>query len=220
MVFLTPHAFSQGQQAPSDAIILIAPSGNNTTLLSVIMDKVISHNQLQDRLQEILRQTGWRLLSMDIRDDVITSQSGYRPMKQTSASLILNDAILKKEGGYWLQPFVNAFADLNVFEVIYMDKEDASFQGLRDFTNPSLKIKLIQAGSPYRYKVYILNHSKPIPVLPFTQAQQDAHIIAAHRLSVFMAIAPWVFLAAMVGLIIVLGYFLIQRRTHNINDLK
>jgi hypothetical protein len=175
-----------GQQAKSvgstDAVIIAEPSGNQARL-AIIFDKHVPAGQIKDRLANLAHAGGWSYSTPEINEEEMfaPSDSG-KPQslgKSTGVTTILSNAPQIKGAGFNLQPYIQAFKDLNQFEILFNMQEDKRFQGLKEFDNPVVSITLVRSGGPYRYHVVIRDHSAPLPKLPITQASPQVSSIQA-----------------------------------------
>lgn len=207
VLYAISPARSQSNSYPSDVIILIVPNQPHA-IISVTFSKRIPKQVVKQRLNYLISFTGWRVISVVIHDDQLKGMTPGSTTIQTSATLLLDNPLLKEKGAFILQPFLNTFSDFDTFEVIYMEQMDPNFDGLFDFSAPGMTVKLIQYGSPYRYLFRITNHSDPLPTLPLIQ-----HLITntqqTHR--DFGSLAPfalWMIVGGFVGLVMLAIYIL------------
>lgn len=165
--------------APSDAMILVQPMGSRV-IVAIVFPKLVSHKLLEARIRKLAQSTGWSVENIQIQDEAVRlggKLSGYgKPIKETGATVFLQNAPQARDGGFLLQPYLNAFADLDRIEILYMTPPYSDFQGLRSFESPALSVRLIRAGGPYHYIAEIRNHTSPLPILPLTQAAEAPRV--------------------------------------------
>jgi hypothetical protein len=163
---------AQNQVANSDAIVLVAPSGNGATV-TITFPNVVSHESVKQRIAKLGRIAGWTLGTVEVKDEEISTRSmdarSQRLGKQTGATMFLPRASLARDGGFVLQPFVQAFSDLRRIEVLYFIQKQPKFLGLREFSSRPLDVKLLSDGGPYRYAIDIKEQGVPLPNLPLVQ---------------------------------------------------
>jgi hypothetical protein len=205
----------QSSRSVSDAMILVQPQGSQA-LVAVIFPEVVPHAALKERVRRMAQSAGWQVGSLKIKDQNLETSPLYGPAvklgRQTDASFVLTNAPQMRGGGFLLQPYVEAFRDLNRFEILYWIKQDPSFQELRAYESPALSVNLIHEGSPYRYIVEVRDHAGALPTLPLTQARPvtaqtgpDHHDAASPGPALF---APVLMLAAAAGLLMLVTMFI------------
>ncbi|MGC8667001.1 MAG: hypothetical protein ACP5VE_02640 [Chthonomonadales bacterium] len=158
--------------APSDAMILVQPMGSQV-IVAFVFPKVVSHKLLEARIRNLARNAGWSVASVEINDEAVRpagkSAAYGRPTLETGATVVFRNAAQARDGGFLLQPYLDAWADLRRIEILYMTPAFADFRGLRDFDSPALSVHLLRAGGPYHYLAEIRDHTHPLPILPLTQ---------------------------------------------------
>ncbi len=207
VLYVIAPARSQNNSYPSDVIILIVPNQPHA-IISVTFSKRIPKQEVKQRLNYLISFTGWRVLSVEIHDDQLKGMTPGSTTIQTSATLLLDHPLLKENGAFILQPFLNTFSDFDTFEVIYMEQMDTHFDGLFDFTAPGMSVKLIQYGSPYRYLFRITNHSDPLPTLPLIQHLITKTQQTQHGFGSLAPFALWMIIGGCVGLAMLAFYIL------------
>ena len=165
---ITPSS-SQSGAALSDVVILLQPMGESS-LMAVTFSKPTSPARVKVLLGDLARRGGWKLGAVEIRDETVPNfGTAGASAHQTGASTTITGAPFMSDGGYRLQPFVEAFADYGRVELLFIENEDPAYTGLKSFTSPPLKVDLIKAGSPYRFVIQIDKSAGPLPKLPLTQ---------------------------------------------------
>lgn len=162
---------------PPDALIIVQPTREHAMITISFAGKV-SHASAKDAITRLGKRGGWNVSALDVADvNMETSRQFWPPSHlgvQTGATAIISGAPLASKGGFFLQPFVEAFRDLKSYKILYWVAPQAGFQGLRSFDSPSVAVDLLQDGGPYRYSVVNHNHEGPVPRLPLTQADHNA----------------------------------------------
>jgi hypothetical protein len=165
-------AAAQDGLPPLDAMILVQPQGRSA-LVAVVYPRAMPHAQVRGRFERLVRIAGWRLAGLQVRDEEGKAPDGAgrsRSLgKQTDATALLAEAPQVQDGAFLLQPYVAAFSDMRRFEVLFLAPADPAFQGLREFISPALEVRLVRAGGPYRYQVWMKDHSLSLPALPLIQ---------------------------------------------------
>ncbi len=209
-------AAAPAHAVPSDAMILVQPMGNQV-VVAFVFPKVVSHSVLASRIRKLATNTGWSVASLEIQDEAVRMRGGSaaygRPLKETGATVVFRNAPQARDGGFLLQPYLDAFADLSRIEILYMTPPFPDFRGLRDFSSPALSVRLLRAGGPYHYVAEIRDHASPLPILPITQPLQDSTSPRNRGSSskITAEIALVFAIASAAGLAVLLGFFLRQR---------
>jgi hypothetical protein len=168
----TQKCLAQSNGVNSDAIVIIQPSGKSATLF-ITFPGVVSHESVKQRIARLGQIAGWPVSSVDVKDEEISTRAAGIPTvglgKQTGATVLLSNVTLMKDGGFLLQPLVQAFSDLRRIEVLYFVQQQRNFNGLKDFDSKVLAVKLVKDGGPYRYAIDIKEQGVPLPNLPLTQ---------------------------------------------------
>lgn len=173
------HARAQQPFTPPDALIIVQPTGDRAAITISYAGKV-AHPAAKEALAKLAKLGGWSLSGIDVSDVDMKTQSGpdFGPFAslgvQTGASGSISGAPLASQGGFLLQPFVEAFRGLKSYKLIYWVAPQNGFQGLRSFDSPEVSIDLIQEGGPYRYSIVNHTHQGPVPRIPLTQARVAA----------------------------------------------
>lgn len=212
------------QQAftPPDALIIVQPMGNQA-MVTVSYSGKVNHGVAKDALSRLAKLGGWKLSTPEISDvDMRTSpQFGSTAALgiQTGATALISGAPLAANGGFILQPYIEAFRNLSTYKLLYWVGPQSGFQGLRSFDSPAVAVELTQEGGPYRYTVTNHTHQGPVPQLPLTQARTSTVASVANRRAtpanhVWTAVAPVAAIAVGAGLVvfIVLRLFTRMRR--------
>jgi hypothetical protein len=157
----------------SDALILVQPDGPGLQV-SVTYPSAVPHGVARDRFTKLAQGMGWTPKSVQVKDEEIVSHPDYGPQKvlgrQTGLSAFVPRGAYTRNGGFVLQPYIEAFRDLKRFEVFFFVPPVQGFQGLREFDSPAVYVKLIREGGPYRYYVEVRTPGARIPSIPLTQA--------------------------------------------------
>ncbi len=182
---LAGGARAQAPAGASDAIILVQPMGYQA-MVAVVFPKAVPASAVRGRMSKLARSAGWTLTSLDIKNEQVRTNPRFGGPKglgtQTDATATMTNAPQAMNGGFLLQPYLDAFSDLKRIEILYMVPPDRGFQGLREFDSPSLSVRLITAGGPYRYVADIKDHSGALPKVPLIQPQPRAETpVAATR---------------------------------------
>jgi hypothetical protein len=171
IVIGSPVRAQQNARGP-DALILLQPEGAGLQV-SVTYPNAVPHTAARERLAKLARAMRWTLQSIQVKDEKIVSHPDFGPQKvlgtQTGAGAHIPEGAYSRNGGFILQPFIETFSDLKRFEVFFFVPPIKGFQGLREFDSPSVFIKLIREGGPYRYYVEMRNPGARIPAIPLTQ---------------------------------------------------
>jgi len=169
---LTGIAGAQPSKTAPDALILVQP-GEGRAVLSVTFPAPVSHPSVRGRVERLARAAGWKIASLEVKDQDVKTSPQYgasRPLgKQTGALALLTNAPQMRQGGFHLQPYVDAFSDLQRLDLLFLVPAIRTFEGLREFESPALSVKLIQEGGPYRYQIAIRDHTGALPALPLKQ---------------------------------------------------
>ena len=175
-------AQAQNREGMSDVLILVQPLGSQS-LIAVTFAKPTSHERAHALLADLAKRGGWKLGIVEIRDETVPAdfRDPSKTAKQTGASSTIAGSPLKKDGGFRLQPFVEAFADYSKLEVLFIENADPSFAGLSSFQSGAVTVDLIKPGAPYRYMIRIDKTAGPIPTLPMIQPAAPPQQSAAPR---------------------------------------
>ncbi len=160
------------QQGVSDAIVLVQPMGTDL-MVATTYSAVVDHGKVKQRLLDLGRHAGWSGGTVEIKDESIKTNAQKDVGRQTEATILYRGAAAIREGGFILQPFVQAFSDLRRIELLFFVQGQPGFVGLRYFDDPALSVHLTRDGGPYQYLVVFKDRTKPIPVLPHTQAVEQ-----------------------------------------------
>ncbi len=177
-LFVAAHQSARAQAAgtASDILVLMAPMGGQSQI-ALIYPKVVPHTRAQGDLDRLARAAGWAPTAVEVRDLSVRSDPGGKSRsvtRQTDVTAILLNGLPVSDGAFVLQPFVDALGSLNRVEVLFVVPPDPGFRGLRSFDDPSLSVRLLREGGPYRYLIEIKQHGKPLPRLPLLQAPAAA----------------------------------------------
>jgi hypothetical protein len=116
---------------------------------------------------------GWTIGAVEVKDEDVSTKTTTFPSggigKQTGAAIFLTNSSIAKDGGFLLQPIVQAFSDLRRIEILYFVQKQPNFIGLRSFDSRSLAVNMVKDGGPYRYEVDIKEQGVPLPNLPLIQ---------------------------------------------------
>ena len=167
LLAIAGSASCQTSSTAPDALILIQPTGP-AALIAITYPKAVSHDVVRSRLARLASLLGGRISSVEIRDEDARSIDKSLG-KQTGADAIMTNAFQVKQGGFVLQPYIEAFSDVNRLEILYWTAPFKGFSGIREFDNPSIHVRLLRAGGPYHYEVQIRDHTRPLPLLPIVQ---------------------------------------------------
>lgn len=198
---------AQTQRRVPDALILVQPSGN-LAYISVTFSGYVPRERVNAALSRLQGSTGWELGAVEVRDvdgaSGKAAKKGQRAGVLTEATALLSNAPQIRERSFVLQPYVDAFADWDRFDILFMIGADPAFQGLRTYRSPALDVVLVQDGAPFRYAVDVKDHTRPLPRLPLTepvvqapQPQKDA----GRPASLVRQLAAVVLCAAVVALV-------------------
>jgi hypothetical protein len=227
--FVAPAAIAQQPSVRPDALILIQPAGEHA-ILTVSYSGKVPHAQAKQALASLAKLGKWKMSTPEISDVEMKSSPQFGPVEslgtQTGATVTISGAPLAQNGGFILQPFVEAFHGLRSFKLLYWVAAQPGFQGLRRFESPELSIELIQEGNPYRYS--ITNHTRQgaLPKLPLTQAPPSniasvEETRPARQSSPWAAVMPVLCISVVSGLVVfaALRFFSLARnrgrnRTH------
>src|SRR2546421_2763843 len=164
---------STASPSHSDAVVLVQPYGDRV-LVAVTFPQKRDHKRVKDQIGALAHTNGWALESLKVTDEEIKTDPQLGSSKslgfQTGATAIMAHAPQVRDGGFILQPYLQAFSDLGRFEVLYFIPKDSAFRGLREFNGNGVHVALVRDGGPYRYLVEISGHPATIPTLPLTQA--------------------------------------------------
>jgi hypothetical protein len=210
---------SNGQQAPqafSDAFVIVKPY-NGAADVAVTYSRAVPHAKVKEQLTRLARAFGMTFTPPKVStEEFFTSaQFGKRVSlgKQTSAETEMTGASVTRANGFVLQPFAEAFKDLDRFDVMFMTGTWPEFQGLRAFEHPALSVALRNANGPYRYHFEIKDRAAALPNLPLlhTEAppQPAPKKVSRRAASDYM---PVMLIAAGSGLAVFLGLRLISLR--------
>jgi hypothetical protein len=77
--------------------------------------------------------------------------------------------VIAEGSAFRLQPYVEAYRDLQNLDLMFMTGRWSDFKGLRYFEDPALKVELLRDRGPYRYRIEIRSAKGPLPKLPLDQ---------------------------------------------------
>jgi hypothetical protein len=163
--------------SPPDALIIVQPTGS-VAVVTVSYAGKVPHTAAKGPLERLAKLGGWKMTTPEVADVDMKTSTQYGPSvnlgPQTGATAIISGAPLAKDGGFRLQPFVEAFHGMRSFRLLFWVAAQPGFQGLRSFDSPAVAVDLLQDGGPYRYSV--VNHTQEgaVPLLPLTQARLAA----------------------------------------------
>jgi hypothetical protein len=200
---------AQTTAKPSDAIILVQPSGGDL-FVAVTYPTIIDHARVKNHLSQLAKHGGWAAGPVEISDQNIKTSPTFGNVKtvgqQTDATTTFRNAVAAKQGGFILQPFVQAFSDLRRIQLMFFMPKQQGFVGLRDFDSPGLTVHLLRDGGPYLYGIDIKDRAA-LPVLPHTQptaapVASGPPVAAKPRVQAGTSMAFVIVLAAACGLIV------------------
>jgi len=167
------RATAQQPFIPPDALILVQPAGSQA-MLSISYSGKVAHGSVRDVLTRLGKTGGWTLSTPQIADEDMKSSPRYGAVEnlgtQTGASVTMSGAPLYTDGGFRLQPFIDALRDMKSYKLVFWVPSQKGFQGLRHFDSPAVTIDIVQDGNPYRYSVENHTHQGAVPRIPLTQA--------------------------------------------------
>lgn len=216
---LIAGAGAQRSQAAPDALLLVQPQGRKA-IVSVTFPGLEPHARVRDRIARLARAAGWTVASLEVKDEVVLTAPQFgpsRPMgKQTGALATLDRAVQVQQRAFRLQPYVEAFSDLQRVDLLFFMAPIPAFQGLRDYQSAGLSVKLVRDGGPYHYRIDIRDRSGALPTLPLTQPPAPTAPTEPMRASESPAddrpsFALVVAIAAASGLSVLLLWFLLTR---------
>ena len=168
---------AQAARRVPDALILVQPSGN-LAYVSVTYGGYVPRERVSAAFGRLRDSAGWALGAVEVRDvDGASGQKarkGQRTGVLTEATALLSDAPQIRDRSFALQPYVDAFADLDHFDVLFLVGAAPQFQGLRSYRSPALDVTLVQDGGPFRYAVDVKDHRAPVPRLPLQEPTAGA----------------------------------------------
>lgn len=162
-------------QTSPEALILVHPAGDMTMVVATF-HRTLPHDDVRGRLTRLGGLLGGRMDRVTVSDRSAPQAEGKRtlaPSQMTSAEALLKGGSIGSSDAFNLQPFLEVFGDLGTFEVLFVVPPNPAFAGLTRYDDGKTTVRLVQAGSPYRYAFSVRDPSGPRPRLPLRQPAQD-----------------------------------------------
>ncbi len=176
-------ASGQTARRAPDAIILVQPSADRA-YVSVTFSRYLTREEVKQYFARLRAAVGWTSGAIDVfYTDSATGDKAPAAKREgvwTEVAALLSSAPQVRDRAFVLQPFIDAFADLNSFNLLYMVGKARDFAGLRSYRSTALDVTLINDGGPYKYAVDIKDHTGPLPRLPLTEASAAAAPVASN----------------------------------------
>jgi hypothetical protein len=213
------------QTAP-DALIIVVPGTESASAadVSITFPKAVSQAQVASRIARLASAGGWNYSKPSIRENQMSTDGLHGPTislgRQTTASTRLSGPLLMQQRGFLLQPFVQSLRDLDRVEIWYFVGKWPEFQGLRNYADGQVSIRLLRDHGPYRYDVVNLDHTAFTAHLPLTQSidsstsslqekkPRESTALATYNFRKMVGLV--LFVSAMCGLVV---YLVIRRLT-------
>ncbi len=170
----SPALGARAQTSP-EALVLVHPAGDMTTVVATF-HRTLPHDDVRGRLTRLGGLLGGRMDKVTVSDRSAPQTEGKRtsaPSQMTSAEALLKGGSIGSSDAFNLQPFLEVFGDLGTFEVLFVVQPNPAFAGLTRYDDGKTSVRLIQAGSPYRYAFTVRDPSGPRSKLPLRQAAQE-----------------------------------------------
>ena len=138
-----------------DVLILVAAMPHGQDQIAVTYAKIVPHAQALHDLEARKAATGWTLRHVGITD-AASSLKRDRVM-MTGIECVAANVVQPNTHGLPVKPFVQAFRNYPHVLLTYFVGQDFHFQGLHDYADDDVQIKLNQHGGAYTYQINIRN---------------------------------------------------------------
>jgi len=208
LLFLLSSGMASGQAANSpvsapDILLLVYVQPDGKDILDITYPVSVPHAQAQQDLQALAQNTGWTPQGVKITDALPPVQGVTQ--KMTSVEFRAGRTVNAASGRLPLEPVIEALRSYHRIVLNYSLGMPFEFHGLREFSDPNLKIGLRQTGTTYTYDIHILNPRFARLNLPLDQTLAQAAAVTAlpavNHAPVKPRINPW--MAALVALLAV-----------------
>jgi hypothetical protein len=175
------HAQAPITSKASDAIVMIYPQDTWSQVV-ITFSRETPRATALSLIQRMSKAGGWKLSNISGDNASVagqhqkSKQQAQADKKYTQISGMISGPPIYSGGGFRLQPYLDALAGLDRFEVMFLTSPVNGFQGLFAYADPQLQVDLLRDGNPYHYRVTVKDRSKPLPKLPSTQQRYIAGV--------------------------------------------
>lgn len=212
LLILASGSFAQDSKAdqaePGKPDVLVAVLTGVGPQDNVVMDYAAqtSPADVQQDLTNLQKLTGWSI------SDAQTSmeQPSVPGAKATTGATFTAPGIVNpQQGALPIEPFVTVLKRFENIEIDYIVSPEFTYQGIKDFENDYVKIKVRQKGTTYQFFVTVKDNDFETLDLPVTQVEQEQSGEASSMTKLIIVIGVALLAAVVVFLVI---HFVGKRR--------
>lgn len=210
-----------GQENPNapGVVILVQPIPEGT-ILAITYPKQVEAAKVKEKIAKLAQETGGNVTGVQVSMAAlpatdIGNKKKTIAAKQTVAEVTITGGQWMQENGFLLAPFVHAFADDTNIEVCYVQSPLPNYRGLTAYENEGVSVQLVQAGSPYRYRLHIKDMMKlqePLPVVQPVSAPKPAAAHIERKTTLGISLLTILFIALGSAVLIFFLFSLLLRR--------
>lgn len=185
----------RAQVSMPDVQIMVAP-GLGSWSVAAVYPKAVPHAETQARLKRLVAVTGWKMEKLTFEDrrldrSAMESQDPkiQREAKAVGAAPVMSSASFQTsanlvdptQGTLALEPFLQAFRDVNRVNITYLIPGQFAYKGPKQFSDSRVDMALFSQGGAYTYQVQLKDHKFEALNLPIKEvARQESYRSAAN----------------------------------------
>jgi hypothetical protein len=217
------------QLSMPDVQIMVAPGLGNWSVAAVY-PKAVSRAETQTRLKRLATLTGWKLEKMEFEDKRLdrsamdskdpkikreTKSIGSAPVMSSASFQTSANLVDPTQGTLALEPFLQAFRDVNRINITYLLPGQFAYKGPKQFSDPRVDMALFAQGGAYTYQVQLKDHTFETLNLPIKEVARQESYRAAENSSAPRRLLLGTGLVALLALGVAgVAYALTQRFLH------
>ena len=190
VVLLTLALPGRAQVSMPDVQIMVAP-GLGSWSVAAVYPKAVPHAETQARLKRLASVTGWKMEKLAFEDrrldrSAMESQDPkiQREAKAVGAAPVMSSASFQTsanlvdpaQGTLALEPFLQAFRDVNRVNITYLIPGQFAYKGPKQFSDSRVDMSLFSQGGAYTYQVQLKDHKFETLNLPIKEvARQESY---------------------------------------------
>ncbi len=137
-----------------DALVWVSASNPSVTNVSITFPKVIPTQTAETLLAELLKETGWAAVNIQIISD---EPSADNPNPMTSIEFASQQLIFTEDGGFLLEPFIKAFRSFKKLQILIITSPDFEYEGVGNFENKYINMVMKSSQGSYNFFIDIIN---------------------------------------------------------------
>lgn len=147
-----------------DVLVLVLSGMGSVDQVSINYSSVVPEDAVKADIKALAKECAWL-----VDQQCVTTKTLPGGRKTTSGSFNTLSTINQKEGLLPIAPFVNTLKRFRSIQLVYLVPRQFRFQGLKDFDNEFVNVKLEQHGNSYLYRIRVKDNHFDRLVLPTHQ---------------------------------------------------